>query len=151
MEFANMKRQLITVVILALAATGIFALVYYQRDQAPTQVWGGKVIEVKDGSIVVEGVVRYVDQAKSDKQETKTIEFRISPGTILTNRVTKISREQAENGGRFYPQRENISGKIEDLKVGTAIHTITSPANLFRVKQTVAAEIIYTTYEMAGF
>lgn len=141
-----MKKIFLLVVILVLAWLVTF---FYKSELAsnPTQIFGGKVIEVKSNSIVVEGAVVYSNQKASSVREVRTIEFEIKPDTTLINKVTTATQEQVKSGKQFFPKREDVTGRFEDLKNNTSIYSITSSSNLFKVDRAVAEEVIYTTYE----
>lgn len=138
-------KQILAAVIIVAAFVGSYLFLYKGKS---TQIWGGTVVGVKDSLITVEGVVVYVGQTDSGKRETRTIEFRIKPKTRLTHRSNIITRANINSQEQFYPKTENLAGKIDDIRVGTGIYSITSGANLFRAKKAVAEEITYTTYDL---
>ena len=105
------------------------------------------MVEVKENSIIAEGFVVY-SADPAGQREFKKIEFRIVPGTVLTNRVRIITREQAESGKQFYPTDQDKPGRIEDLKSDTGIVSIKSDKDLFKTSKAAATEILYNTYEL---
>ena len=142
-----MRFVYLSIVIIVAVATGFF-LLFSRQDSTPTQVWGGRIVEVKENSIVVDGTIIYLGQVDSGRRETRIIEFRIKPETVLTKRVIYITREQIESRQQFTPERKDFAGSFGDFKAGVDIHSITSSANLFNANKATGDEIIYFSHEI---
>src|SRR3989344_4893110 len=142
-----MRKIFLIVLIVAVMGTGGFIFIFYGQKGEATELNGGRVVEVKENSIIAEGFVVY-SADPAGQREFKKIEFRIVPGTVLTNRVRIITREQAESGKQFYPTDQDMPGRIEDLKSDTGIVSIKSDKDLFKTSKAAATEILYNTYEL---
>ncbi len=106
----------------------------------------GRIIEVKGDSIVVAGVVKSLDPS-GIRQEDKTVEFRITPQTVLRNNAIVITLEQVKSGKTFTPKTETRPGNTSQLTVDMRITKILSQENLFDSDRAIAIEINYATYD----
>lgn len=131
---------LLTVLILVLSWDRFF------NQASAIYEMSGKIIEVKNGSIVVEGVVESSDPNIS-RQENRTIEFKIIDETILKKNAIVITVAQINSGESFQPETRIRPGAISDLAVDMRVFKIESKDNLFIETKAVAAEINYLTYE----
>ena len=109
-----------------------------ETNQLQNQM-SGEVVEVKNSSIVVEGMVG---------RENKKIEFIITPETVLKNGSNTITLEQIRSGKSFQPKFEQKTGKISDFVQNTniSITRIQSKENLFIINKTTATLIDYVTF-----
>lgn len=134
------------VMLISVGLTFLFAYKYFQKAQYSNQMVNGTVKGVKDGSIVVEGLVRSSDpQNHFDKK--RTIEFAITSQTILKKSIIRATIDQIKSGKPFHPETVIATGTISDLAEGIDIFKITSKDNLLSAEKAIAAEIYYVIHD----
>lgn len=106
----------------------------------------GQIKEVNNGVIVIEGLVRS-SKPGSNRQEKKTIEFKITPETIF-KKTELIPPKGTKPGEPFTPEATEISGAASDLSVGVLIIRLQSQEDLFKTDKATATEINYVLYKL---
>lgn len=98
----------------------------------------GRISEVKNNTILVSWSVG---------SENETIEFTITPETVLRKEMIVVSAEQAGSGKSYTPETKMLSGQISDLKEGMLVR-VKAKENLVGVSQAEALELSYITYDL---
>jgi len=115
-------------------------------NQSNSYELSGQIIEVRDNSIIVEGVAKSSDP-NINRQENRTIEIKITNETIIKKNVVVITTAQINSGESFQPETQVREGVISELVIGIRVIKIESRDNLFTKDKAVAAEINYLIYE----
>ncbi len=106
----------------------------------------GVIKEVQASHIFVNGLVMSATP-RSSYHANKTIEFAITPQTILQKTTIIIKAEQMKSSKPFHPETSFTIGKISDLVPKLRIVSIKSADNLFTTNNPTATEINYLTYD----
>lgn len=106
------------------------------QTQVQTEM-SGTIVETKDGSITVSGLVG---------TEKKIIQFSLTSETILTRGSNIITQEQINSGKNFKPEFVQSAGQVSDLLPKIIISRIQSKENLFTTNSATAVEIDYVTF-----
>ena len=120
---------------------------YYQMDwqgNANKQIYlmRGQIIEVKEDSIVVKGVVGLLDTVGGE--EERTTEFKLTPKTAYKQKAFVMTRTIIEDGpDLFASSTEERLGVASDINTETRIIHILTHDNLFEPASAVADEIYY--------
>jgi len=99
----------------------------------------GRIIEIKENSIVVSGMARSLKSGDEYRQE-RTVEFRITPETVFKKSITVISL-----ANKITPP-EMADGSLSDLMNNTNVRILRVESNedLFTVNEATA---LYINYE----
>lgn len=119
----NNKTKLILALGIFVLLIGI-AYLFVSFNKENTYTMRGSIVEVKDNSVVVKGVVK-LNQANS-KEEDKTIEIVFTGNTDFMSKVMTIPKDR--NQGVFVPKEEEMVGSKSDLKVNKVVY-ITASGN----------------------
>lgn len=106
----------------------------------------GDIIQVDSQSITVKGSA-ISSRPGSNYEEKKTIRFKITPATILKNKVLVLSPGKLKSGETYTPQTEDKLGVLSDLVIDAWITSIKSKENLFGTKNATAQEVNYVSYD----
>lgn len=109
-------------------ALGIFILligvayffVVFNKDN--TYNIRGSIVEVRDNSVVVKGVVQ-LNQTNS-REEDQTIEVFFTPQTDFMSKVLTIPKDRLQ--GPFVPKEQEMVGDKSDLKVNKIVYITAS-------------------------
>lgn len=143
------RKALIIVIPIMLILVGLTFLIaykYFQKAQYSNQMVSGTIKGVKNGSIVVEGLVRSSDSSNPVDKKT-TIEFFITPQTILKKSVISATTEQIRSGKPFHPTTTITTGATSDLAESISIFKIMSKDDLFSADNATAIEIDYIIHD----
>lgn len=145
----NINKKLI---IAGLAAALLFSFYLYTSFRQSELIFlyqmSGRIKEVKDGSIVVSGIVEHFDPQDKRQGDARTIEFAITPQTVFKTSVTVITSAQIKGGQPFHPETKERPGKVFDLVSGMRIVSIQSKEDLFVAEKATASEVNYASYDL---
>ena len=133
------KIILIVVALVAIVLLVWFGIYSRNRGLVMNTEMSGRIVETGQNFVEVEGVIGGI---------TKTVKFEITPDTLIKNNSIVIAAEQMQSGKQFSPQVLQKEGKISDLVPGVKISRIAGKDDLLKRDETIALEIIYTTYDL---
>ena len=116
--------------------------VFSRNQLSATEMQNARIIEVRDGSILVEGSL-FLSNGVSTMQE---VEFLITPETKLT-KTTLIMDLSIPSDQAYTPQKTNEQGNISDLTPRETINRIVASENIYNKQKAVAVEVIYRIYK----
>ena len=132
-------------VVLALFITFFYSGKLFRPSDFSNQI-SGQILEVKDGVIVIEGLVKS-SKPESNRQEKKTIEFKFTPETIF--KKTELTPPKGIKPGEpFVPIATETQGNVLDLSVGVIIIRLQSKEDLFETDKGTVTEINYAIYKL---
>lgn len=135
---SNKRTVVIGLAIVLVLVLGLI-LYYHLRDEPFIDVmYGGSIIEVKDNSIVVEG-----ELVLPSGRVNKTIEFVITPETVITKKVVIMDLSAKSV---YTPETRIESGKIPELRIKKSVDMVKSSKNLVTNSKVVAKEIGYSGF-----
>src|SRR3989344_4577909 len=140
------KNKVILIVILVFAFITV-SFVYYQtggQGGADKQAYlmRGQIVEVKEDSIIVNGVIGILNQVGGE--EEKTIEFKLSTKTAYKLQAHVVTRTIVEGGPDLVASSiEERLGVVSDINTETRIIHILTHDNLFESASATADEIYY--------
>ena len=144
-EIITKKNILLLVLMLVLAAAVFYVLQHGGKKDFSNQM-SGQVGEVKEGALVVAGVVKSSDP-KSNRRETKSILVTLTPKTTF-RKTTLVIPPNLKPHQTFVPEPTTGPGAAADLVRGVAIIRLESRENLFETNKATAVDI---QYEIFGF
>ncbi len=146
------KKIIIGLVVLGLLGAALFYVKfpgYFIKPENFSNQISGQITEVKNGSIVVDGIVKSSDP-EGKRQEKKIIEFKITPETLLKKTALVIGEQKLRPDGSsepFTPEKKEMQGRSSDLTPNTTITLLKSKENLFNTNNATALEINYFGFE----
>jgi len=148
MEAMN-KKILITALIIAVA---FVAYLFFELKSSRVlyTITNGDITEMGDDFIVISGVVASSDP-NDDKQESRTIKFKITSKTAIMIVANTIDFNVIESGVPFSPETEKRSGSISDISLDARIARVTSRDNLFESNEAKALAIDQVVFEHINF
>lgn len=139
-----MNKKILIAPILLIAFLAILFLFQSFKNPASESIYSmtGQIVEVKDHSLVIEGVVTTDDQSAD-----KTVEFTFDEKTTFKKMTIVITEEQFNSGESFQPETPITLGVASDLEVGVRILKIQSEDDLVASDKARATEIYYLLYD----
>lgn len=132
------KSGILFIIILTIAIWFLYkSSITDQEPEAALHEMAGNIVEVKNGSIMVEGTVG---------SENKTIEFVFDNRTVFKKMTIVITEEQFKSGESFQPETPITAGAVSELANGIRVLKITSKENLLTAGKASATEIYYLLY-----
>ena len=118
---------------------------FFSRNQdslSAYEMMSASVIEVKDSTILVEGMLLLSSGEKVKKQ----IEVVVTEETAITKTTLVADLSISAEDQPYTPQRRTEGGNIADLRVGTHINMLKSLDNMYKETRVVAEEISYINF-----
>jgi len=118
---------------------------FFSRNQdslSAYEMMSASVIEVKDGAILVEGMLTLSSGEKVKKQ----IEVVVTEETAITKTTLVADLSISPEDQPYTPQRRTEEGNIADLGVGRHIDMLKSLDNMYKKTKVVAEEISYINF-----
>lgn len=153
------KKNISAFAILFTAVSAMVLLIVYKSDllknfggqfgveqnlETTNYMVNGRIVEVKNNSIVVEGMVRSLDEGAL-KRETRTIEFAFTSSTAI-KKTRIVIPEDSSAGIVYFPKTEETEGSRTDLVVGRSVNRLHSKENLFKVDKATLVNINYEIF-----
>lgn len=118
---------------------------FFSRNQdslSAYEMMSASVIEVKDNTILVEGMLTLSSGEKIKKQ----IEVVVTEETAITKTTLVADLSISPEDQPYTPERRTEKGNIADLRVGTHINMLKSLDNMYKKTKVVAEEISYINF-----
>src|SRR3989338_9169480 len=139
----NKPKLLVSIAFVIIVVLG--AIWFFSRDSSSLsahEMVGASIIEVKDNTILVEGMLTLSSGEKVKKQ----IEVVVTEETAITKTTLVADLSISPEDQPYTPQRRTEGGNIADLRVGTHINMLKSLDNMYKETRVVAEEISYINF-----
>jgi len=127
--------------ILILAIAVIIGVLIFTKSNRPIPMpihgMNGRIVEVRENSIVIEGAV---------DGKNKIVEVIITSETILKQNTSKFTSEQIKSDKPFSIKFKPSVGEVSGLTLGKTV-VVRTKENLLLTRKIEALEINYLTYD----
>ena len=139
----NKSKFFASIVLIIIIVLG--AIWFFSRNPdtlSAHEMLGASVIEVKDDTILVEGMLLLSSGEKVKKQ----IEVVVTEETAITKTTLVADLSISPEDQPYTPERRTEKGNVADLRVGTHIDMLKSLDNMYKKTKVVAEEISYINF-----
>lgn len=131
------KKTLVIITVCSVLAL-FFIFKFFIEDKYSNYIFG-KVAEVRENTIIVEGAVTQETSKGITKNQGKKITFVVNENTVITKKATVLDKSKS---GMYNPEVIESAGNLSDIKTGLLIN-ISSKDNLLENDYVNALKIIY--------